>query len=205
MNNKKQNISTDLLKPYIENQNQPNVLITNEIYKEIGHYGICNKNSTTEPLSDSDFISRDSMAETNQKIDECNEEPHQNFVVNTPGTIDSQNFGTFKIGKNSANIINTRTNSKNTKQNSTKMETYEGKMMKVVFDYTSSDLASFDFYKIKKKRDEKIPLGNILDILVPLQKKKNKKQIELSPRQKKDWMLETRIYSSTQFICSNCQ
>ena len=85
------------------------------------------------------------------------------------------------------------------------METYEGKMMKVVFDYTSSDLASFDFYKIKKKRDEKIPLGNILDILVPLQKKKNKKQIELSLRQKKDWMLETRIYSSTQFICSNCQ
>ena len=174
MNNKKQNISTDLLKPYIENQNQPNVLITNEICKEIGHYGICNKNSTTEPLSDSDFISRDSMAEKNQKIDECNEEPHQNFVVNTPGTIDSQNFGTFKIGKNSANIINARTNSKNTKQNSTKMETYEGKMMKVVFDYTSSDLASFDFYKIKKKRDEKIPLGNILDILVPLQKKKAK-------------------------------
>ena len=54
------------------------------------------------------------------------------------------------------------------------METYEGKMMKVVFDYTSSDLASFDFYKIKKKRDEKIPLGNILDIFVPLQKKKTK-------------------------------
>ena len=70
-----------------------------------------------------------------------------------------------------ASIANARTNSKNTKQNSTKMETYEGKMMKIVFDYSSSDLASFDFYKTKKKRDKKIPLGNILHILVPLQKK----------------------------------
>ena len=62
------------------------------------------------------------MAEAKDKIDECDEELHQNFIVNTPVTIDSENFKMFKIGKNPTNITNARTNSKNTKQNSTKRE-----------------------------------------------------------------------------------
>ena len=64
-------------------------MITNEISKETGHDGICEKNSTVEPLSNNDLINRDSMAKSNHKIDKCDVEPHQNFVVNTPGTIDS--------------------------------------------------------------------------------------------------------------------
>ena len=110
------------MKSYIENQNYENVLIANQISRETEHDGTCNENSAAEPLPDNDFINWDSMTEAKNKIDECDEELHQNFIVNTPVTTDSQNFEIFKIGKNPTNITNARTNSKNTKQNSTKLE-----------------------------------------------------------------------------------
>ena len=43
--------------------------------------------------------------------------------------------------------------------------------MKMVFNDTPSDLASYNFYKTKKNRGENIPVETILDTLVPLQTK----------------------------------
>ena len=40
--------------------------------------------------------------------------------------------------------------------------------MKIVFHDTPSELASYDFSKIKKKRGENILVETILDIFVPL-------------------------------------
>ena len=125
--------------------------------KEAGHEGICNKNSITEQLCDNDFINCDGMAEIEDKIDECNEELHQdaalNSTVNTPETTNIKITETFKTDKTSTNIPNTKTNSNTTKEKSKKLQTYEANRMKKVFDETPSELPSDDFYKTKKKRE----------------------------------------------------
>ena len=78
--------------------------------KKTGYDGVCNKSCITEPLFNIYFLSWGNMTETEDIIDECDEELHQNFTVNTPGTIIGQKFETFKIGKTSNNVPNARTN-----------------------------------------------------------------------------------------------
>ena len=125
-NNDKEIISTNLLKPYIETQNHKNLLIKNEMRQEIGYEDIRNNNSITEQLCDNDFINCDSMRESKDKVDECNEVLRQdaalNSIVNSPETMDSKTFKTFKINKTSTNVPNTTTHSKYTKQKKHKTE-----------------------------------------------------------------------------------
>ena len=117
------------------------------------------------------IICCDSMTEMEDKINQCNEELHQiaalNSVVNIPETTDSK---------------------------TAKLQTYEAKMITLVFNDTYSELASYIFYKTNKKRAEKIPIEIILNTLVPVQTKtartvtKLKKEIECWER---------------EFMCSN--
>ena len=113
-------ISTNFLKPYIQNQNHANELITNELCKENGYDKICNKNNITEQLCDKDFINCDSMTETKDEMDKCNEELQHiaalNSTVNIPETTDSK---------------------------TAKLLTYEAKMMKIVLNDTYSELVIY--------------------------------------------------------------
>ena len=124
--------------------------------KETGYEGICINNIITRQVCVNDFINCDSMTKTENKTDECTEELHQdaalNSAVNTPETTDSKIFKTFKIDKTSSNVPKAITHSKNTKHKITKLQTYEAKLMKRVFNDTPSEFASDDFYKTKKKK-----------------------------------------------------
>ena len=88
--------------------------------QKIGYEGIRNNNSITEQLCDNDLVNCDSMRESKDKVDECNEVLRQdaalNSTVNAPETIDSKTFETFKINKTSTNVPNTTAHSKYTKQ-----------------------------------------------------------------------------------------
>ena len=69
-----------------------------------------------EQLCDNIFINCYCMTETEDKIDECNEELHQDAVLNSfLNTIetDSKLFETFKINKTSTNVPNVVTHSRN--------------------------------------------------------------------------------------------
>ena len=108
--------STSFLKPYMENQNHEDLLISTDMCKEAGYKGTCNSNSITEQLCDNDFINCDGMKETEDKIDECREEQQQdaalNSTVNTPETTNSKTTETFKIDKTSTNVPNAKKNLK---------------------------------------------------------------------------------------------
>ena len=102
------------------------------------------------------------MTETEDEVDGCNEELHQDATskssVNTPKTMDSKTFETFKTNIISTSLPNAR---KNTKQKTTKLKTYEGKKIKIVFNDTSSELHHMTSIKLKK-RGESFPVEKII-------------------------------------------
>ena len=96
-------MSNIFLKPFIENQNHENVLITTETCRKTEYDGICNKIKVIEQLCDNYFINFDSVTETEDKSDESNEELYQvpalNPTVNTSEATYRKTFQTLKSRK----------------------------------------------------------------------------------------------------------